>query len=365
MTDTNRPVQAVLDQLVADGPEVGVQVAVYVRGELVVDAWAGVADEASGRAVDGDTLFSASSTGKGVAATCMHVLADRGRLDYEAPVCTYWPEFAANGKANVTVRHILSHRSGIPHPPPGFDPEMMVDWDRMAAGLAALRPLFEPGTKTAYQASTFGFLTGEILRRIDGRPIGEFLQQEVCRPLGIDALFFGVPDEALPRVATLKEGPGYQRPSSAPPPSVTAETFNRTDARKAALPSSGAITNARSLARHYAMLAQGGELDGVRLLRPERIRIATELQTDAVDEYYRVSIRRGLGYRLGGDAGPGAGPNGFGHVGNGMFGYADPDRQVAIGFLKNYLGPSPAARPAPGEAVYAAVEAALGLAPAG
>jgi CubicO group peptidase (beta-lactamase class C family) len=227
-------VRAELERLVAEGPELGLQVAAYLEGQLVVDAWAG-------ENVDGQTLFSASSTGKGVAATCIHVLAERGLLDYEAPVSRYWPEFAAHGKERVTVRHVLSHTAGVPRPPDGFDTAMMLDWERTCAGIANLPLAFEPGSQTAYHNYTFGYIVGELVRRIDGRPIQSFLQDELCRPLGIDSLFFGVPASALHRVATR----------------VPDNEFNRDDVRQACIPSSGLIANARSLARHYALLAEG------------------------------------------------------------------------------------------------------------
>src|SRR5205823_6348586 len=143
------------------------------------------------RPVDGQTLFNMSSCGKGVVATCLHLLADRGRVSYSTPVADYWPEFAAHGKARITVHHVLSHRSGIPHTPPGSDATMLVDWERMCAAIADLEPIFEPGTKTAYQAVNFGYILGEIIRRVDGRTIGDFLQAEIARPLGAESLFFG------------------------------------------------------------------------------------------------------------------------------------------------------------------------------
>jgi CubicO group peptidase (beta-lactamase class C family) len=346
----------VLDQLIADGAEVGLQLAAYVRGELVVDTWAGLADPASGRPVDGETLFNVSSCGKGVAATCLHMLADRGQIDYDTPVAHYWPEFAAHGKAEVTVRHVLAHSSGIPHSPPGFGPELLVDWDRMCAAIADLQPIFEPGTKTAYQAVNYGFIVGELVRRVDGRTIGEFLRQEIGQPLGADSMFFGAPESELSRVATISGTAAPRARSDVPAPTVTPETFNRDDIRMAAIPSSGGIMSARALARHYALLAQGGTLDGVRLLSAERIRLATELQTDAVDELYKQAIKRSLGYRLGDDAGPGAGPAAFGHVGNGMFAYADPERQFAVAYLRNHAG----ATPELGARVVSAIEDALG-----
>ncbi len=354
MTD----IQTVLDELVASGAEIGLQFAAYRGGELIADAWAGTADSATGPAVDGDTLFNMSSCGKGVAATCLHILADRGAVDYDTPVATYWPEFAANGKAGVTVRHVLSHKSGIPHTPPGYDAAMLADWDRMCAAIAQLAPIFEPGTRTAYQAVNYGFIVGEIIRRVDGRPIGTFLREEIDRPLGADSLFFGVKDDELPRVATIVEASVARTDGDRPAPTVKAATFNQTEVRKAAIPSSGGITNARSLARHYAMLVQGGELDGVRLLSPDRIRTATALQTDQVDELYKAAIKRSLGYRLGDDTGPGTGPRAFGHVGNGMFGYADPDSGLAVALLRNYVGPTPKGQQSAGQKIMAAVKSA-------
>ena len=153
-------------------------------------------------------------------------------------MCTYWPEFGERGKTHVTVRHVLSHKAGVPYPPEGFDTAMMIDWDRMCAGIADLPLSFEPGTLTAYHNYTYGYLVGEIVRRIDGRPLPQFLQEEVCGPQGVDSLFFGVPASELGRVAT-------RAPDN---------DFNRPEVQQACIPSSGMITNARSLARHYATL---------------------------------------------------------------------------------------------------------------
>jgi CubicO group peptidase (beta-lactamase class C family) len=359
MDDPNGQVQIVLDELVAEGSELGLQVAVYRAGKLIVDAWAGLADEASSSSVDAETLFNMSSCGKGVAATCLHILADRQLVSYDAAVADYWPEFGAHGKQGITVRHVLSHRSGIPRTPAGYGPGMLVDWDTMCAGIAELEPIFAPGSKTAYQAVNYGFIVGEIIRRVDGRPIGEFLRGEVAEPLGAPALFFGVPRSALERVATIRDALAGAPRIDTPAPTVSAATFNRNDVRQAAIPSSGGIANARSLARHYAALALGGALDGVRLLSEERVRTAVELQTDEIDELYKVAIKRSLGYRLADDTGPGAGPSAFGHVGNGMFAYADPDRAVAVAFLRNSLASPPSGKLSAGERVMAALSEAL------
>jgi CubicO group peptidase (beta-lactamase class C family) len=364
MPDPNESVRAVLEALVAEGPELGLQVAAYLDGELVIDAWAGLADPQTNRPVDADTLFMLSSTTKGVTATCAHVLADRGRLDYDRPVASYWPEFGAHGKERVTVRDVLAHRSGIPQTPVGYTPEWLTDWERMCRGIAELEPMFEPGVRTAYASLTYGHMVGELIRRVDGRPIGRFLREEVCRPLGLD-VYLGVPDEALPRVAVLVDGPPPPAEHDArmvgePAGSRVAHWFNRREIQQAAIPGSGGIMNARSLARHYAMLVNGGELDGVRILSPARIRVATELQGFEWDEVYHVRVRRGLGYRLGPDCGPGAGPAAFGHVGGGgSFGYADPERRFAIGFAKNYFTYGGGRRA--GQAVAEAVLDALGV----
>ena len=191
-------VQVMLDRLVSDGSEVGVQVAAYLNGQLVVDAWAGIADR---RAADWSTAtrcFNVSSCGKGVAATCLHLLADRGRIDYDRSVAEYWPEFALNGKAGITVRHVLAHRSGIPHRRPGYGPQMLIHWDRMCSAIAELVPIFGPGTKTAYQAVNYGFIVGELVRRIDGRSIGQFVRQEIGKPLSVDSLFLACRSRSSP-----------------------------------------------------------------------------------------------------------------------------------------------------------------------
>jgi len=362
-------VTQVLESLVAEGPEIGLQVAAYLDGQLVVDAWAGLAERAAGTPVTGGTLFMLSSTTKGVTATCAAVLADRGQLDYDRPVASYWPEFGAHGKDRVTVREVIAQRSGIPQTPVGYTPDWLPDWDRLCHGIADLVPMFPPGERTAYASLTFGHMIGEVIRRIDGRPIGRFLQEEIAQPLGGLDVYLGVPDAALARVAVLEDGPAAppeydQRMVGEPAGSRVAHWFNRREVQQAAIPGSGGIMSARGLARLYAMLANGGELDGVRILSSASIRRATELQSYELDEVYRMRVRRGLGYRLGPDSGPGAGPNAFGHVGGGgSFGYADPDRRFAIAFAKNYFaynsGTPPPRRS--GALVASAVLSALGL----
>jgi CubicO group peptidase (beta-lactamase class C family) len=190
-----------------------VQVVAYRHGALVVDAWAGAADRATGRPADGDTLVTLWCAAKGVLATCVHLLAERGQLDYDAPVAHYWPAFEARGKARATVRHALTHRAGVPQIPPGTALADLPDWDRMCAAVADLAPLWPPGTQTAYHTWTMGWILGELVRRVDGRPVGQFLREEVCAPLGTPDLYFGIPDEVEPRVAAQELSPPLRRPA--------------------------------------------------------------------------------------------------------------------------------------------------------
>ena len=371
MSDAQRRVQAVLDQLTASGEERGLQVAAYLDGELVVDAWSGVADPATGRTVDGDILFTVFSIGKGIAATAVHMLVERGALDYDAPVCRVWPEFAANGKEAVTLRQVLCHQAGIPQVPDGATITDLRDWDSICAAIAALAPLWEPGTRTGYHATTWGFLVGEIVRRADGRPFDRFVREEICAPLGVDSLFYGIPDEAEPRVATLEDGPRPpEQPSPAPdtlgarvmgPVPRTAAVWNRADVRRACIPAAGGIMNARAIARHYAALVDDG-VDGVRLLPPERVAAAATLQTDARDKVHGVPVPKALGYFLGGPLSPmGNRRSAFGHGGTGgSTGFADPEHRFAFALTKNRLVVAP---PGDGAAIRVAREtrAALGI----
>jgi len=341
--DASAKVRATLETLVRDSPEIGLQVAAYLDGKLVVDAWAGMADEAARKAVDGDTMFMLSSTTKGVTATCMHACVEKHKLDYDMPIVKVWPEFGANGKGAATLRHALSHRTGVPQTPVGYTPDWLPDWDRMCRGIAELKPMYPINERTAYHSLNYGYINGEILRRVDGRSIAQFLQDEICKPLGINGVYLGVPDSELRRVAVLTDAPPAPADYDArmvgePAGSFVAKVFNRPEVQKASIPGSGGIMSARGLARHYAMLANWGELGGVRIMPEARIRSGIELQSFEWDEVYRVRVRRALGYRRGSDTGPLASPDAFGHVGGGgSFGYADPARRLAIGFTKNYF----------------------------
>jgi CubicO group peptidase (beta-lactamase class C family) len=339
----NDKVRAVLETIVRDTPEIGLQVAAYLNGKLAIDAWAGMADEAKKTPVDGDTMFMLSSTTKGITATCMHLMVEKHKLSYDMPIVKVWPEFGANGKENATLRHALSHQTGVPQTPVGYTPDWLPDWYRMCKGIAALKPMYPIGQRTAYHSLNYGYINGEILRRVDGRTIAQFLQDDICKPLGINGVYLGVPDRELHRVATLTDAPPAPADYDArmvgePAGSYVAKVFNRKEVQQASIPGSGGIMSARGVARHYAMLASWGELDGVRVLPEARVRAGIELQTFEWDEVYWVRVRRALGYRRGRDTGPLASEDAFGHVGGGgSFGYADPARRLGIGFTKNYF----------------------------
>ena len=370
MTDANARAQALMDELVRRDAERGLQVAAYIDGELVVDAWAGIADATTGRPVDGDTLFCVFSSSKGITATVMHLLADRGGLDYDAPVARYWPEFGAHGKQDITVRQVLAHTAGVPHMPEGVGPAEMCDWERICAGIADLSPLWEPGTATGYHALTFGWILGEVAQRVDGRRFATLVQEEVCQPLGIDSLYFGIPDAVEPRVALLESAPI----AAAPPPTDALiaravplslwplhTVFNRPDVRRAVIPAGGGIMNARSLARHYAALACG-ELDGVRLLPPDRIRLATALQTADLDRVAGAPMVKGLGYFLWGPPTPiGDRVRAFGCGGaGGSIGFADPAHRFAFALTKTRMTNNPLDQDA-ASLILREVRAALGI----
>ena len=370
MADVQTAVQTLLDDLVASDVERGLQVAAYRDGEQVVDAWAGVADPATGRPVDGETLFTVFSVSKGITATVIHLLAERGQLSYDEPVATYWPEFANHGKERITVRQVLSHQAGVPQMPSNQQ-DALTDWDALCAGIADATPLWEPGTKTGYHGLTYGFILGEVARRVDGRPIAQIVQGDVCQPLGIRSLFFGIPDDVEPRVAPLENDASIDDAPPPPPDSYferampglrfANQTFNRPEIRRASIPAGGGMMNARALARHYAALVGDG-VSGVRLLSPERVRIATALQTDADDVVVGVSVRRALGYALGGPLSAYSERiTAFGHGGyGGATGFADPQYGFAFALTKNRLAVS-----APGEStantVAQTVRRALGI----
>jgi CubicO group peptidase (beta-lactamase class C family) len=332
----------------------GLQVAAYVDGKLVVDAWAGQTGRNDAK-VDRDTLFPVHSITKAFAATCLHIQADRGFVDYGAPVAEYWPEFAANGKGNISVQDVLSHRSGVPVPL-DLTYEQTADWSWMANALAKSSPVFPPGEKSMYQALSFGFLVGEIVRRTDplARIPSQFIRAEISKPLGIeDDVWLVLPEDQKHRIARLFGGALEQRvrgrltPYSHP--ESWSESFFRVRRPYAENPSASGVMTAHAVARFFGLLANGGELGGVRLLSEERVRAFPTPRPVKYeyDEALGFTPMVGqFGYWVG-DATEaavpviGSGPNVICHPGVGGFiGWADLDRGLGAAICLNTLIPS-------------------------
>uniref|UniRef100_A0AAU2VGC6 Beta-lactamase family protein n=1 Tax=Streptomyces sp. NBC_00003 TaxID=2903608 RepID=A0AAU2VGC6_9ACTN len=339
--------------------ERGAAVAVYRDGRKVVDLWAGTKD------VDGttpwalDTAQIVRSATKGVAAAVPLLLHQRGRLDLDAPVSTYWPEFKAAGKERTLVRHLLSHRAGVPALDRPLTPAEAADGESGPAAVAAQPPFWEPGTAHGYHAQTYSWLLGELVRRVTGRTIGRWAAEEMAGPLGLD-FWMGVPDAEAHRVGRVgpveapEAGDGglRLRPKRSvteayqDPQSLTRRAFGAIDPlpdendpayRAAELPASAGISTARALARFYA--ATIGELDGgERLFAPATLTLARTEESSGPDKVLVVNTRFGLGYMLHGPASPLLAPGSFGHPGRGgSLGFADPESGTAFGYVTNGL----------------------------
>ncbi|MGR3938490.1 serine hydrolase domain-containing protein [Streptomyces sp. BRA346] len=342
--------------------DIGAAVCVYQHGQPVVDLWGSVADPEIGRPWTRDTLQLVYSATKGATTTAVHMLAERGELDLDAPVAKYWPEFAANGKADIPVRWLLSHQAGLVALDQPVPLKEALAWHPMAAALAAQRPLWTPGTAHGYHGRTWGWLVGEVIRRVSGRSPGRFFADEIAAPLGLD-FFIGLPVDQRDRVSRMM----YQRPevdlTTVPAESLPKELremvaawkdpnsfsnrayavtdppeidFDSPEVQAAELPGSNGIGTARGLARMYAALI--GEVDGVRLLTPATLASATKEQASGKDQVMLIPSRFSAGYMLSAETNPMTGPNAFGHTGRGgSLGFADPEHGLAFGYVMNNI----------------------------
>ncbi len=350
----NAAVQKALDRLVADGKEIGVQVAAWRGEEQIVDCWAGLADPKTGRKVDGDTLFNVFSVSKAVTAVAAHLQVERGLVEYDAPIAAYWPDFAAAGKGGVTVRHVLSHVSGVLRMPPDVTPELMTNWDWMTRRIAEMPANYPAGSRSSYQSMTFGWLLGEVVRRTDPkrRPFGQFIREEIAEPLGADDLWMGIPDAAEPRVARLDAASVYVAPDGnatreATPLQVDLmpDPFERPYVRRACIPAVGGIFSARSSARFWAMLANGGTLGGRRLLSESRVRSFVGPRPhfeDADPVFFGMVVPIAWsGFWLGDELPPTSAPRNpkaLCHPGmGGMIGWADLEAKLSVAFCHNRM----------------------------
>lgn len=338
--------------------DVGAAVAVYHRGRKVVDLWAGRTGYDGGPAWDEGTAQTIRSAGKGVAAACLLLLHQRGQLDLDAPVGSYWPEFKAGGKDRVSVRDVLAHRAGVPALDVPLTPAQALDGVSGARAVAAQVPQFPPGREHGYHAQTFSWLVGELVRRACGRGVGRCIAEEIARPLGLD-LWLGLPAAQSHRVGRIGDVPTPEPAASgvlrtrprravqeayADPESLTRRAFaaitplpdeNDPAYRAGELAGSGTVATARSLARFYAALV--GDVDGgARLFAPATLAAARTAESDGPDRVLVVGTRFGLGYMLHGPASPMLGPGAFGHPGRGgSLGFADPESGIGFGYVTN------------------------------
>ena len=360
-------VREIFSDNLQSGRDCGAAVCFTLDGETVIDLWGGFLDLEKTQPWARDTLVNVYSTTKGMTAICAHQLVERGRLDLDAPVARYWPEFAKQGKQDLPVRWLLSHRAGLPAIREPLPAEALYDWPVMCRALAETQPWWEPGTDQGYHAMTYGHLVGEVIRRISGQSVGQFFRENVAQPLSAD-FHIGLAPEFDQRTSDLHgrmlPGAGASKKQSAPvpdglrtfmesmsdPTTMTGAAFNNPPQRAgdvnsrawraAEIPAANGHGTARALARIYGALARGGEIDGVRILKPETIEQAIEEQSNGPDAVLgRMPLRFGLGFMLRSPVMPlSPSKRAFGHPGaGGSIGMADPETRVGFGYTMNKM----------------------------
>ncbi len=348
-----------------DHGEVGAAFSAYHRGKPVVDLWGGVADQASGKPWNEDTMILVFSTTKGATAMCVNQLVQSGAIDVEAPVASYWPEFAANGKADITVAQLMSHQAGLAW----IDGTMSLDdalaWEPVVDALAQQAPHWPPGTQHGYHATTYGWLAGELVRRVSKKSVGTYLREAIAGPLGAN-FFIGLPEEYEPQVASLVSmlptgtrfdtdpadddsvramlrqfmGPDTPLGKALTAPGGAfsdAEVFNLPKVRAAEIPAANGVADARGVARLYAACVS--DVDGIRILEPKQLDAAiTQRTTGGNTILFNMDIQFGIGFMLRSSLIPLGGPRSFGHFGmGGSMGWADPDAELSFGYVMNKM----------------------------
>lgn len=355
----------------------GSALTVYFKGEKVVDVWTGQLKQDT--PWQQNSMALSFSTGKAALATLCHRLVDQGLLDYDQTIAHYWPEFGKNGKAAISLRQVLSHQSGL------FDirqniqsAAQMLDWHEMLKVFEQATPRFEPGTQTAYQALTFGWLLGGVIEKVTGQSVCEVFQDELVKPLQLDGAYFGVPEAELDRVArpiiahstpakndaakaSLKKKtpllPNGRRPLSLQqralkltgldpyeaedalmPKGISRFSFFNDRALQACIPAANGVFTARSLAKMYAMLSGGGEIDGQQYLSQQHVQQLSQIQTTQRDRIMMLPMNWRLGYHRILTLGKRV-PSGFGHMGyNGSGAWCDPSRELSFAYVHNFAG---------------------------
>lgn len=338
--------------------ELGAGFALYVDGIRKVDIWAGIADKASERPWTDETLQLVFSTTKGAAAMCVARLAEAGLITYEDPVCAHWPEFAANGKEAVTIGQMMSHQAGLPYVEEPLTFDQIMDVTPVVDALARQAPVWKPGTAHGYHALTYGWLAGELVRRVDGRTIGQYFAEDVAAPLGLE-FWIGLPASEEIRVSTLESAPPPTDPEAFAlmmqvmgPGTMGFKAltmngslialdprqnhFNTRAVHATEMPAANGITTAGSLARMYAAMID--EVDGVRLIGDDTVEAVRAEQVNGPDLALVAPSRFGFGFMLDGELTPMLGPGSFGHAGaGGSLGYADPESGVGYGYVMNQM----------------------------
>jgi CubicO group peptidase (beta-lactamase class C family) len=354
------PVRELFADKLESGEELGASLAVNIDGEMVVDLWGGWADETRTAPWTENTIANVFSTTKTMTALAALVLVDRGELDLDAAVSKYWPEFAAQGKAGIKVRHLLSHTSGVSGWEQPITLEDLYDWDKSTALLARQAPWWEPGTASGYHALTYGHLIGEVIRRITGLRLGEFFAAQVAGPLGAD-FHIGLPPSEFHRVTKVVSPPIS---SDAPPfdptqldpnsvafktwtnPTMPGQDYHWTERwRRADIGAANGHGNARSVVRLQSAVACG-EVDGVRLLSPPTIDRIFEVQNSGIDLVIGIPLKFGIGYSLG----PEARVCSWGGTGGSTVIF-DVDRRITFAYVMNKMAPAAVIAPALAERV--------------
>ena len=333
-----------IDSAIASGREAGIQLCVYHHGQMIVDITRGSRDD-NGTPLAPDDLVLVWSTSKGITATCMHILAERGLIAYDDAVARYWPEFGQHGKESISIRHILSHTAGIAALPPDTSIATHADFAAACRLVSQLRPTSRPGQIPEYHARTYGWTLAKVLEAVDGRPFGQFVQAEICQPLGISDLFVGLPAHRQTDAARPRHDLGVDAFADAPhtDPTVMA---NDPAIQATCMPSSNMMASARAIAKVYASLIEHG-VAGVRLLSERRIATATSVQRWQIDGTLNSERGFGLGYLLGQSL-PALGQRDstFGHDGfGGAIGFADPVHGLAFAMTKTQMTLRPDAPP--------------------
>lgn len=350
-SDRFRAVRNTFEAACASGAEIGAAVCVVYDGETVVDLWGGFRETAGKDPWQRDTLANVFSTTKGMTALCAHRLVDEGRLDLDEPVATYWPEFAQQGKAEITVRQLISHQAGLPALRKTLPHEALFDWDRMTGELAAERPWWAPGTKHGYHAVTFGWLVGEIVRRVTGQSLGTYFAKEFAEPLGADFVI-GFGPELDERVAPLVQGPivveegevsmfeeilknpeGMTARAFNNPPLLGTEVHNTREWRAAEIPAANGHASAAGIATIYGKLAVG------ELLSQAVLEEARTCQAEGEDAILPLVTKVACGFMLAPASEPcGPNPKAFNHAGaGGSLGYCDPEAKIGLGYVMNNM----------------------------